>query len=124
MTATEFGEYLGRFGKELGVRIQDGGPLAGLPCSLEDAMEVVRGMRMLGLAAPRADELRAWYQRGGSVAASANSPAMRVYEALNDLGESDLHALEEEEVLLFAVRLSNWLTITRGVIAHRRMMRT
>jgi hypothetical protein len=124
MTRTEFREYLLRFGRELKLRLQDVGPLAGLPVELDDALEVARAMRVLDQAAPSADELRVWYRNAGlTTSPGPSTPATQLYEAFDGLRESDLAELDESQLLLLAVRLSNWLTIARSLVAHRRLKR-
>jgi hypothetical protein len=124
MTRAEFREYLVHYGKRLEMRFQDVGPLAGLPIKFSDALEVAKAMRVLDHAAPSTDELREWYRAAGfSVPPGPTSPAMRLYEALDGLRETDLAELDESQLILLRVRLDNWISIAHSVAARRRLMR-
>jgi hypothetical protein len=120
-TRAAFGEYLARWGRGLQLQLQDVGPLAGLPLELQDALDVADGMRLLDQSAPSEEEVRDWYRMVGKTTShSPESRAMKVYASLNGLRETDLASLDQGELLLFAVRCSNWASLARQQLGIRR----
>jgi hypothetical protein len=48
---------------------------------------------------------------------------MKIYASLNGLRETDLASLDEAELLLFAVRCSNWASLARQQLTKSRLLR-
>jgi hypothetical protein len=118
VTRAEFIEYLGRWARSLDLPLQVEGPLAGLPLALDGALHLADAMLAFGQPAPDVDEIRAWYADASS--GFQIPAAIQAYASLSGLCEADLNSLDEGQLLLFAVRCSNWATLARSQWHKRR----
>jgi hypothetical protein len=120
MTRADFIAYLTSRARELGVPLQTHGAMAGLPCKLDHALQIIEMLHGRGRPAPNRRDVRAWYRGADEEAAEPINTALAAYESLHDLRAPDLVGLDDRNLLEFWLRCKNWAHIAGSLVQGRR----